>query len=65
MDVVTSLVGDLNPPDTEPRRRPDQAARRAPLLLPDPIPDGPLKDLAAASAAQLGVLPDFLMARSL
>ena len=36
MDVVTSLVGDLNPPDTEPRRRPPRgdAAADAPQLAP-------------------------------
>lgn len=40
MDVVTSLVGDLNPPDTEPRRRPSRGdaavAEHPPQLAPLP-----------------------------
>ena len=45
MDVVTSLVGDLDPPDTVPRRRPsrgDAAAAAAASQLPSlPEADSP------------------------
>ncbi|EIE19551.1 hypothetical protein COCSUDRAFT_58299 [Coccomyxa subellipsoidea C-169] len=39
MDVVTSLVGDLDPPDTEPRRRPSLGDAAAAQLPPLPEAD--------------------------
>lgn len=60
LDVVSSLVGDLNPPDTEPRKRPDQATARLPTSL-EPVPEAqlPAADKAAheediSAAAQKG-----------
>lgn len=47
LDVVSSLVGHLNPPDTEPRKRPDQATARLPTSL-EPVPEAQL--LAADKA---------------
>ncbi|KAK9918373.1 hypothetical protein WJX75_003569 [Coccomyxa subellipsoidea] len=47
MDVVTSLVGDLNPPDTEPRRRP---SRRDSAVAENPRQLGPLPETDSLAA---------------
>ncbi|CAL8471185.1 g10727 [Coccomyxa elongata] len=50
IDVVTSLVGDLNPPDTEPRKRPPRAAAAAEPSELAAVPD---QDAAAGPPQQL------------
>ncbi len=60
IDVVTSLVGDLNPPDTEPRKRPPRAAPAAEqselALVPEQDAAAePPKQLASRSGAFLKI----------